>query len=743
MDVRLRGISGPYEGQTITLRSGRYSVGRRGDSAVRLTKDQAVSSQHALLVVQPLAVVVDDRGSRNGTFVNGARLAVPTVLDDGDQLRLGASQWRVVVRPDANGDEDEVAPAELLDPSPPFEELPPRLQILDGEHAGQVVPLPPDTLFLAGRGPDVHLVLDDPFCSRQHAAFLWRGDQVVVRDNQSRNGLLVDGQQVQALHLRGGEVVTVGRTRVRFAAPGEGLPTDVRTAVATDPATAEPSRAAERDSDVPAELERAVGQFGPYSLVREIGRGGMGRVFEARTRGHAPVALKVLRTKGLDPARADIRRRRFEREATVLQRVHHENVVSYRDAGVIAGQPYLAMELLEGPDLVAELRSGRAMPYAEIERILFQLCAAVSAVHEARIVHRDLKPANVILHGAQRTVKLTDLGIARRIEERDLEGDEEALGAPAQEGEITLEGRHPGTPFYMSPEQIRGEMLDLRSDIWALGVVLYQLVSGGRPFEGRTGQQVMGSIVAHCPQPLPDHVPGYVQSVVYRCLLKPPSWRFRSAIDLMDALHERRVEQPAPVGVDGPPHFPLTQCPFCGAGIAVGRDKCPLCRTDLNVFLEGHMLHLEMDSRFYAICGSCGKSVSTNDKNCRRCGRLFKARQTAAETLRDESLSEAELEELVHALVKLSDCPYCHAKVDVVRPQCTCCGLQLRAILAGRVALQPDGAAVDRCHCGNCHTRMLDPGVTECAQCHLNFVTGRLPDGRSWHRDGVRGRRRR
>ena len=746
MEVRLRGNGGPYDGQEIILRDGQYRVGRGEHCAVLLVKEATVSVDHALLVVRRESALLLDRGSRNGTFINDVKLALPTVLETADCVRFGTSEWAVELAVDPapaalveDSDVDAAAPLDVLTESTPiarFEELPPRLVVMDGSRRGEVLELPADAMFVAGRGHEAQLMLEDPFCSRQHATFLWRGSRVVVRDNQSRNGVLVNYRKTLAAELRSGDVVAIGRTRLRFVAPGEALPT-------TDVGR-EQSEDSTGGTLVPDLPEEAVEQpeFGPYRVVGEVGRGGMGRVFEARTVGHARVALKLLRVKGLSEARLGVRRQRFEREARVLQLIRHENVVAYRDHGQVNGQPYLAMEMVDGPDLLTVLRAGQQLAYTEVERILFQLCAAVSAVHEAAVVHRDLKPGNIILHGEARTVKLTDFGIARRSDDRDLEGDEEAL-TQVDEEELTPEGRHPGTPFYMSPEQVRGEMLDMRSDIWALGVILYQLVAGGRPFDGPTGRDVMNSIVADCPKPLPDDVPGYVRSVVYRCLLKPPSWRFGSAIELMDALHERRVEQPAPVGVEGPPPIPLTQCPFCGAGIAVGRDKCPVCRTDLNVFLEGHMLHLSMDGRFYAVCGSCGMAASTTDRVCRRCGRMFRARQTAAQTLHDENLTEEDAEALAHALVKLRNCPYCAQPVDTTRPQCASCGLHLRAFLTGRMTTQPDAKKIPRAHCGSCGVRLPDPGMIHCASCGLNFVTGRMTDGKPWRQGNGRPKRKR
>ncbi len=721
MVVHLEGHGGPVVGHKRTVGAGAYAMGRGVEAAIRLP-DEAVSSQHAELAVRPAAVVLRDCGSHNGTYLNGVRLQVPTVVADGDLVRCGSCELLVRVT------QEEVEP-EVADRSEP------RLQILSGPERGRLIELRAGSPFTVGRSPHSDLVVDDPVVSREHATFFRQGANVAVLDNDSNNGVLVNGTKVRMIHLANGDEVRIGSLRLRFAAAGEQLPVLPATPTASDGAESlsEPAPATPAETRTPVDATgQPIGKFGPYLLHQELGRGGMGRVFAARVPGHEPVALKVVVFKGLEEDRAIRRKRRFEREVAVLRRIRHEHVVGFRQAGDVEGRPYLAMELLRGPDLAEELRRVGRLPYREAERILFQLCAALGEVHRAGVIHRDLKPANVILHGSQRVVKLTDFGIARAAAERDLEDDSERLAVSGDQP-ITAAGRHPGTPLYMSPEQCQGEQLDMRSDIWALGVMLYQLVSGRRPFEGATGKEVMHAVQTACPAPLPDDVPGYVRSAVYRCLLKPPAWRFAAATELMDALHERRVEQPLPVGAATVPTMPLTSCPYCHARIAAGRERCPICAVDLHLFLDGRLVQVDVDGRALVCCGGCGYLVSVHNRACERCGRTFTMRRGAADSPADEELTEAEAEALAQGLARLRNCPHCGAAVDPKRLRCEFCGLLLRAHLVGRLLLEPDDQGRDHPHCGYCLARLKDADVSVCPACGLSFVSGRFRDGRPWH----------
>lgn len=722
MQVRLACIDGPCEGRIVTFGPGSHLLGRDGEASLVLPEDEDVSGQHAVLMIRPAAALIADLESQHGTFVNGVRIRVPTQLVQGDTIRVGNSDWSLSLTADTASTEPTATPPDDL-----YE---PRLQALTGAEPGRLVALPAGVAFTVGRDPNCDLVLEDTYVSRQHATFFSHPDQVTVLDNGSSNGVRVNDQPVRLTPLSDGDVVEIGKQRFRYLAPGT-PPPPPEEAESTDP-VGEPATVPPPPTATTA--GPPLGRFGPYLLLSEIGRGGMGRVFKARRSGEQPVALKLAIFKGLDTARANRRRRRFEREVVVLRRIRHEHVVGFRDAGVVDGRPYLAMELLQGVDLSDELQRRRKLPSQEAERLLFQLCAAVGAVHEVGVIHRDLKPSNVILHGPEQTVKLTDFGIARPLDQDDLEGDEELLRVRT-ELSVTGEGRHPGTPLYMSPEQIRGEVLDMRSDIWALGVVLYQLLSGRHPFPARTATEVMRKIETAAPLELADSVPSAIRSAVYRCLLKPPEWRFPSANALMDALHERRLEQLFPVGEQPGAPLPVTACPQCQAGVAAGRERCPACRADLKPFATGLMRQVMVDGRSLAGCGRCGQRLAPEARECPRCRQSFGRRAVVLGPTTD--LTEAEAERLALGLARLKQCMHCGATVDPGAERCGFCGLLLRACLIGRIVLRKDtGGEVPAC--GSCRQPLHTPRDHLCAGCGLNFETGRLPGGKAWHADEPR-----
>ncbi len=723
--MRLACVEGPCEGRLACFGPGSHLLGRSGGASLALPEDECVSGQHAVLVIRPAAALIADLDSHHGTFVNGVRIRVPTQLLAGDSIRLGGSEWSLTVTAEPDSDE-AITGSTATDAA-----AAPRLQALLGPRAGEITALPEGVAFTVGRERSCDLVLEDTFVSRQHATFFSGPEQVTVLDNDSSNGVRVNDHPVRLAPLRDGDVVEIGRHRFRYLARGTAAP-PLSEAESTDPG-AEPE-ALPAAPPVATAAGPPLGRLGPYLLQAEIGRGGMGRVFSARRDDEPPVALKLVIFKGLDTARANRRRRRFEREVLVLRRIRHEHVAGFREAGVVAGRPYLARELLQGPDLAAELQRRQKLTAPEAERILFQLCAAVGAVHEAGVIHRDLKPSNVVLHGPEQTVKLTDFGIARPLDQDDLEGDAELLRA-REELSVTGEGRHPGTPLYMAPEQIRGETLDMRSDIWALGVVLYQLLSGRHPFPGRTAAEVMRKIETDAPLELAESVPAAIRSAVYRCLLKPPEWRFASANALMDALHERRLEQLFPVGERPAAPLAVTACPYCQAGIAAGRTRCPACRVDLQAFAAGSLRQVMVDGKSLAGCGKCGHRVQPGDEECPRCRHSFGRRATVLGPSSD--LTEAEAERLALGLARLKGCPHCGASVDPGAATCSFCGLLLRAFLIGRITMRKstDGEVPI---CGACREPLRTPRDHVCAGCGLSFESGQLPGGRAWHEDDAR-----
>jgi eukaryotic-like serine/threonine-protein kinase len=287
-----------------------------------------------------------------------------------------------------------------------------------------------------------------------------------------------------------------------------------------------PSQNRTNTSALPRRLSLSPGRhLGPYEVIAPLGAGGMGEVYRARdTRLDRNVAVKVLPASlASDPER----RARFEREARVAARLEHPNVVPLYDVGVDDHTPYIVSELLEGMSLRESLVRGavgvrRAVQYA------IQIAEGLAAAHERGIVHRDLKPENVFVLADGR-VKILDFGIAKLLEPVP---DDSPLGTAA----ATNPGAIVGTVAYMSPEQIRGEAVDHRADIFSFGVVLYELLSGRRPFAATTAAETMTAILRQEPPELPADVPRGLEALVGHCLEKRPARRFQSTRDIAFAL---------------------------------------------------------------------------------------------------------------------------------------------------------------------------------------------------------------
>ena len=271
-------------------------------------------------------------------------------------------------------------------------------------------------------------------------------------------------------------------------------------------------------------------RLGPYEVVAPIGHGGMGEVFRARdTRLGRDVALKVLP----EAAHGDAERfQRFEREARAAGALNHPNVVVLYDVGSQDGAPYLVSELLEGETLRERLLRGPLSPQHAVE-IAVQVARGLGAAHEKGIVHRDLKPENVFLT-ADGHAKILDFGLAKLLgPESPANGSEP--GAVAQTGSDVVVG----TVGYMAPEQVRGEVVDGRADVFATGACLYEMLSGRRAFRAGSAAETMAAIVREEPPDLSSIRRGVVPQldrIVRRCLEKQKAARFQSARDLAFAL---------------------------------------------------------------------------------------------------------------------------------------------------------------------------------------------------------------
>ena len=293
-------------------------------------------------------------------------------------------------------------------------------------------------------------------------------------------------------------------------------------------------------------------QLGHYEIVAKIGAGGMGEVWRARdTRLGREVALKFL-----PPEFASDQERlaRFRREAKVLAQLHHPNIASIFGLEQTPEATFLVMELVEGDDLSEILRAG-ALSVDDAIAVAIQIAEGLEEAHEAGIVHRDLKPANVKRTPDGR-VKILDFGLAMALAGQSAAEEESASGMPTLTAAMTQSGMILGTAAYMSPEQARGLAVDRRTDIWAFGVVVFEMLTGRRLFEGETITDTLAGILKTDPDwtSLPEGLPHQVERVIKRCLTRDPRQRLR---DIGEA--RVRLEQPdAESGVFSGPVRPVT-----------------------------------------------------------------------------------------------------------------------------------------------------------------------------------------
>src|SRR5215475_3404213 len=272
-------------------------------------------------------------------------------------------------------------------------------------------------------------------------------------------------------------------------------------------------------------------RLGPYEIAAPLGAGGMGEVYRARdTRLGREVAIKVLPSAMAENVQA---RERFEREARAVSKLNHPNICTLFDVGVEGSTNFLVMELLEGETLEQRLKRGAlsldaALKYAE------QITDALAKAHRAGIIHRDLKPSNIFL--TKQGAKILDFGLAKDRANLETGPDSTHSGSPTTVvSKDTAAGTILGTYPYMSPEQLEGNPADARSDIFAFGAVLYEMLTGQRAFAGQFQASVIAAILERDPRSILELMPVCPKSldrVVRRCLMKDPDERWQSAFDL-------------------------------------------------------------------------------------------------------------------------------------------------------------------------------------------------------------------
>jgi len=333
------------------------------------------------------------------------------------------------------------------------------------------------------------------------------------------------------LRIRPEQAVSAGRCprckRVVEVPPGSG---DRKTSESRD--TLESASDLGRDDLdflAPPQAAGELGRLGAYRVLRLLGSGSMGLVFEAEdVQLHRRVALKVMKKE--QATRAD-NRARFLLEARSAAAIEHDHIVTIYQVGEDRDVPYLAMKRLVGESLEDRLNREGPLPPAEVVRIGQEIASGLSAAHARGLIHRDIKPANIWLEQGTGRVKIVDFGLARAY-------DDEAANEAERNYLI-------GTPLYMSPEQARGAEAEPRSDLFALGAVLYRTATGELPFKGRTSNAVLAAVLRDDPLPPREVNPGVPPSlarVIMDLLSKPMDERFRTADIVIGQLAEAALK---------------------------------------------------------------------------------------------------------------------------------------------------------------------------------------------------------
>ncbi len=353
-----------------------------------------------------------------------------------------------------------------------------------------------------GRSPDSDIRLDSELVSWRHALISFSNGQYILYDQDSTNGTWVNGQRIaQAVLQPGRDQFQIGPYVFLLQLPGQPVPPPVPTRVPTP---------------LPAPVER-VYDFGEYERVATLGSGGAATVYKAISkRDGQVVAIKVLHHS--DPYLRD----KFKKEIELGRTLRHPHIVRVYGGGESQGVWYIVMEFMEGGTLRDRMYPGRPYPLDQVIAIAGQICDALQYAHQMGVYHRDIKPENIFFSTTEE-VKLGDFGIARI----------------AQSVTQTASGWLIGTPLYMSYEQAKGQPIDGRSDLYSLGVVLYELATGYCPFVAENPLVILDKHIQERPIPpsqINPNIPRYIEQAILRALEKDPTRRFQTAEEMARAL---------------------------------------------------------------------------------------------------------------------------------------------------------------------------------------------------------------
>lgn len=516
----------------------------------KLGDDPELSRRHARLSRRPDGrLTIEDLGSSNGTYVNDERIDVQRTLGVGDVLRVGTTVLRVIDGPGAELLGSPGAGAQTLRPAPRGRVQEPasppgragaELLITAGGSAGRRLAIGQELLI--GRGVSGEGGLsDDGELSRRHARVARDASgRITIEDLGSANGTFVNGERLRGPHvLEVGDSVKAGSTTMQLVELGrEAAPAEpAREAPVAAPAARRPAEAgpatplhvpAKRAHVAPsaAELEGLSSELPLGSVIagcrieKLISHGDMAVVYRAEELAlQRPVALKLIRPERSGEERF---RERFRRESKVAAAIDHPNVIPIFDAGEEEDLLYITMRLVEGTDMRAQIAARGRIEPLPAARMIRQVGAALDAVHARGMLHRDVKPSNVLL-ARDDHVYLSDFGLAKRAE---------AVGGLTRQGSIVARAE------YVAPEQILNEEVDARADIYALGCLLFETLTGEPPFARWTeGPEALAHLNAPVPSPveLRPELPEEFDEVVRRAMAKDPAERYPSAGDLGQA----------------------------------------------------------------------------------------------------------------------------------------------------------------------------------------------------------------